>query len=345
MKKAALIMAGGKGERFWPLSRQDNPKQFMKIVDNRELIALTVERLRHIFEEQAIFFVTTKRLSKRIGRLFPQAGLIAEPSGRNTLAACAVGTFAASSKAYELIGVFPSDHYIKNGQAFANTVNKAFSLAEQGYIVTIGIKPTRPDVGFGYIERDEVLNNFNSAFTVKKFHEKPDRETADKYLKDGNYYWNSGMFFWRADVFKEELKRLQPYIYKTFVKYSNITEHLNEIYSTLPSISVDYGIMEKTRKIAVIEAEFDWEDLGSYTALPRVIKEDVSGNIKKGDAVMLDCRDSIAVSEQGMIAAIGVSDLIIVHTNDVTLIVPKDRAQEIKKLLKKMRDEGKTAYL
>ena len=339
MKRLGVIMAGGKGERFWPLSREKHPKQFLKIKGNKELIESTYERIKESFDD--VLIVTTRILEDRVRERFPNTSIIAEPVGKNTAPCAAIATKFAEEHGFDIVALFPADHYIDGIDGFKDNVQNARKMAEEGFISTIGIKPTRPDTGFGYIERGEVIKE--GIYKVRKFHEKPDRSLAEDYFKSGKFYWNAGMFFWRTDVFFNELKRFAPEIFEPVSRY-NLSE-IETIYKEVPSISIDYALLEKTDKTVVVESNFFWEDLGSYIALERVIEKDSGGNVVIGDAVFLDAGDNIVVSQDGLVAALGVENLVIVHTKDVTLVLPKDKSQDVKRIVRLLREQNKKKYL
>jgi len=339
MRSIAIIMAGGKGERFWPLSREDNPKQFLRIKGDKELIEATYERTRPLFDHVVI--VTTRRLEDKVRERFKDASIIAEPEGKNTGPCVAVATLFAKENGYSLVGVFPADHYIEGIDGFRNNVKDALSMAQKGFISTIGIRPNRADTGFGYIERGDKIQD--GIYKVVKFHEKPELEKAKTYYSSGRFYWNAGMFFWKTDVFFEEVQHYAPFLLEPLKRYS--LSNLEDIYKDMPSISIDYALLEKTKKAVVIESSFFWEDLGSYIALERVFEKNKMGNIDLGESIEIDARGNIIVSESGLVAVLGIEGLVVVHTKDVTLVLPKDRAQEVKNIVKKLREEGKKDYL
>lgn len=338
------ILSGGKGERFWPLSRGRNPKQFLKIVGDKELIEMTYERIKGVVSKGEIIFVTTKVLEDEIKKRFPFSKVIAEPVGRNTAPACAVANRYARDKYGEcIVGVFPADHYVKEVDRFVNTLKIGIKWAEEGYFVTLGIKPTRPETGYGYIERGEGLED--RVFKVVKFHEKPEREIAEKYLRSGRFYWNSGIFLWRTDIFEKALKEHLPELYKLIEKHGIEGEGLYKVYEKAPSISIDYGIMEKIHNMVVVETDFFWEDLGSYPALERILDKDEEGNIFLGEVVSLESNNNIAISKDGIIALLGVKDLVVVKTSDAVLVMPKEKSQEVKKILKILKEKNLKKYL
>ena len=339
MRTLGVIMAGGKGERFWPLSREKHPKQFLKIKGDKELIENTFERIKKGFDE--VLIVTTRVLENKVKERFPGVKVIAEPIGKNTAPCAAISTKFAKEHGFDIVALFPADHYIDGIEGFLDNVRVAINMAERGFISTIGIKPTRPDTGFGYIERGASLEK--GVYRVLKFHEKPDRGLAESYLESGRFYWNAGMFFWRVDIFFSELEKHAPDIFQPIDRYD--LGDIETIYMEVPSISIDYALLEKTDKTVVVESKFFWEDLGSYLALERVIDKDENENIIIGDAALLDANGNIVVAQDGIVAALGVENIVIVHTKDVTLVLPKERSQEVKRIVKLLREQNKEQYL
>ena len=338
MSFVAGVLCVGKGERFWPLSRDENPKQFLRIAGEGTLIEQTVKRLQKVPETKEIFLISNSRFKDRLDSMFPGMFKILEPVGKNTAPACAVANEYILRKYGEIIlGIFPSDHFIREDEIFIEAVEEAKGLAQKGYIVTIGMKPTRPETGYGYIERGEKIGK--RSYKAIKFHEKPDRETAEKYISSGNFYWNAGMFVWRTDVFDESVKKFMPEFYKV-LKESKLPEELDKIYKEAPEISVDYAVMEKADNIAVVEGEFFWEDLGSFPSLFKVLNADEKGNIILGDAVVSECRSSLFIQRGPVIAAYGLSDIIVISTDDVVLVIPMSEAQNIKKLRAILKEKG-----
>ncbi len=346
----AGVMAGGKGERLWPLSRESHPKQFLKIGRKKTLIELTVERLENLVPPENIFFITTEKLRKKFEEYFPDYHKLYEPVGKNTAAACAFVAQVVQQVAGDnaIIFMVPADHVIVDLEGFKKTVEFATDVARKGFLVTLGIIPDRPETGYGYIERDGILQEKEDlkAFKVKKFHEKPSREKAIEYLRSGNFYWNSGMFAWRVGDIMNAFKMYMPGLYALLEKYDlTKTEDILAFYGEVEETSIDYGIMEKAKNIAVVEALFDWEDVGSFSSFDRVVETDENENVIIGDAVVLGGRKNIVVSSGGLVAIYGVEDMVVIHTQDVTLVIPREEAQNVKKLLREVRKiEGFESY-
>lgn len=324
-----VILAGGRGERFWPLSRTRRPKQLIKFGE-RTLLEDAYHRVSRLADKTWV--ITGAVIEDEIRKLLPEANVIAEPQGRNTGPACFyTGALALREDPEAVLLVAPSDHVIRDAESFLNCARLAVEVAQEGYLVTFGVVPTRPETGYGYIERGELLREGHGtkAFLAKRFHEKPDRATAESYMRSGGFYWNSGMFVWRGDVLCSQVSCNAPEIVSALPEDLS----LDAFYRNTPSISVDYAVMEKAESIAVIEATFDWEDAGSFASLERVFPADDRGNIIWGDALEIDSQNCVLASEGGLVAALGVRDLVIVHTPDATLVIPREEAQRVKEIL------------
>ncbi len=337
MTPYALILAGGRGERLWPLSRDRAPKQFMR-VGEKTLLEATLERIRPLVPPENTWIVTRAVLKDAIETLAPDYPVLAEPEGKNTAPAIALGCQVAYEHAGEdaVLIVLPADHVITPLDAFVSAIQIAIRTAEQGWLVTFGIPPTRPETGYGYIEAGSLLSQQEiPVYRVFAFHEKPDRETAESYLAQGTFYWNSGMFVFPVRVLLEEFSKYQPEISAALRELNwQDSESLQQFYQRVPEISIDYAIMEKSDRIAMVQAPFQWEDVGSLAALASILPQQ-AGNAVQGHAVALNAEGNVLVAEgEGLIAVFGVRDLVVVHTPDVTLVIPKNEAQRVKDLLK-----------
>lgn len=337
----ALVLAGGKGERLWPLSREKFPKQFLK-VNGKSLFQLTLDRVNDILPEDRTLVITRKELKDLIYEHLGNKNVevIFEPIGKNTAPAIAIaGKWAFQKDPDAVLVVLPSDHLIKDTKNFSRTIKKAIEVSRKNYLVTIGISPTRPETGYGYIEVKSPLTGIERAYVVERFTEKPDLETAKRFIQSGVHYWNSGMFIYPVALLLEEFKRHQSRIYNLlegvdFAKPSTI----NNFYLSVPNISVDYAIMEKSKKIAMVVSEFEWEDLGSLESFRNILKE-IEDNFCRGNVVSVNSRENILISgDDSIIAIYGVSNLIIVHTEDVTLVIPRDQAQRVKEIIARIRE-------
>ncbi|MEC4818924.1 MAG: mannose-1-phosphate guanylyltransferase [Scytonema sp. PMC 1069.18] len=346
-----VILAGGKGERFWPLSRQNRPKQFLSLDgSNRSLLQATADRLLPLTDGwDSLWVITSRQIAQGVKEQLPELpsdNLLIELQGRDTAAAVAWASLEIKKRYGEdaIIGFFPADHWIADQQAFANTIDAAMQLAiSKEAIVTMGIKPTFPSTGYGYIEQGEKLGSFNElpAYHVNRFTEKPDRQTAENFLATGRFSWNSGMFVFRAGVVLEELHTHAPEIIEP------IEKHGPDIYPELPKKSIDYALMEKTGLAYVIPAEFGWDDLGDWNAIERLLKKEDHPNVDLGNHVALDTQGAIVYSsnEEDVIVTIGLEDIVIVRDRNVTLVVKKDRTQEIKQVLKTLQSDPRFTNL
>lgn len=335
----AVIMAGGKGERFWPLSREKFPKQLLSLTGKKSLLQETLERIQPLIPPRDILVVTRRSLARVIERQLPQVprkNIISEPVGRNT-APC-IGLAAKRIKEDAVMVVLPADHIITPRRKFLDTLKKAVTLAkETENLITIGIKPTYPATGYGYIEAGN--KEKQQVFRVKRFVEKPDKKKAERFLKSGRFFWNSGMFVWKKSVILEAIGKYMPSLYQKLQMVSS--KNISKLYPGLPNVSIDYGIMEKAKNSLLIPADFSWEDLGSWESLDKFLSRDKKKNAIMGRVSTIDSGECIMVNRKGLLAAIGVSDLIIVSTEDVTLVFPKGKGQQVKKLVGKLRKDPK----
>jgi mannose-1-phosphate guanylyltransferase / mannose-6-phosphate isomerase len=349
-----VILSGGSGSRLWPLSRGQYPKQFLPLVSEHTMVQETMLRLSGLSGikkpiavcNQDHRFMMAEQLSE-IG--VKPAAIILEPVGKNTAPAVAMAALAAESED-EVLLVLPADHVIANVQSFHAAITGAEILAKQGNLVTFGIVPTHPETGYGYIMRDSVQQN--SAFKVAAFVEKPDLATAKNYLKSGDYLWNSGIFAFTAGNFLKELEKLNPKMLsickqalsaaKKDLDFTRIDE---AVFSTCPSDSIDYAIMEKTDKAVVIPLDAGWNDVGSWSALWDVTEKDDYGNAISGDVLTVDTRNSYIFSENKLVTVIGVDNLVVVETKDAVMISPKSRVQEVKQIVDQLKQLGRSEAL
>ncbi len=354
MDTYAVIMAGGGGTRFWPLSRQNMPKQLLNLSGTDAMINETIKRFEYIISPKNTYIVTNKSqadvMKDILLKKVPTENILVEPAARNT-AACIL---YAAMYIYEKLGdgimcVFPSDHYIIDERNFQKTLIHALNTAETtSSIVTIGIKPTFPSTGYGYIKSCEGQNN---VYKIDRFEEKPNLEKAKEYFRNGNYYWNSGMFIWKVSVIIEAFKRFLPRIYNSLYKVSKMFDTdegnklLDEIYPNLDSISVDYGIMERTDEALVIPGDFGWNDVGSWDALGAIFPSDEEGNIIKADHIGIDTKQCIVYGDKKLIATIGLKDLVIVDTDDAVMVCNKNNAQDVKQIVDKLKKNNRKELL
>ena len=340
----AVVLAGGSGTRLWPLSRSLFPKQLLTFEADLSLLQQTLHRVLTVFDPERVHIVTGEdhvfEVRKQARALDPrlEAGVIAEPRGRNTLPAILLALDAAwKTDEPPLLAVFPSDHHVLSEERFGKAVQDALHLAADGWFVTFGVPPHSPETGYGYIERAEPIAE-SHAFRVARFVEKPDRDRAETFLRSGIYFWNSGMFVFPGNELREAVRNHQPALSVWWEARSE--RPLLEGYAGIPSISVDYGIMEYAERIAVVEADFGWDDLGSWEALYRLASKDERGCAIQGDVMALDCDNSLLVSRWGTLAVIGVRDLVAVQTRDATLICSRDAVQRVKDVVEQLKQTG-----
>src|SRR6266481_1582864 len=342
----ALILAGGSGERFWPLSRRKRPKQLLRLVSERTLLEETVARLEGFVPTERILILTNIEQEKGVRDLlegFPKQNIIAEPAKRDTAAAVALGAgwVAARDHSATMLAL-PADHVIADRAAFQETMKTAAAAAEEtGALVTIGIKPTWACPGFGYIEQGEPVKLRGTSKTavnrVVRFREKPNVDLAESFLRKGNFRWNAGMFVWSVPTVLSELNRHAPELadFISQVRSPNdLDKILHERFAKLPRISFDYAIMEKAEHVLVVEASFDWDDVGSWQAVARYFKKDEHGNAANGALTAFDSSDNIIFNDgETTIALLGVHNLIVVRTGDAILICHRHQAEKIKNLV------------
>lgn len=355
-----VIMAGGGGTRFWPLSRANTPKQFLNITGEDTMINDTIKRIKSIVPTDKIIIVTNKiqkkMLSKVIQEDIPEANVLTEPVGRNTAACIGYAAMVIKKRCGDAVmGVFPSDHYIKDADEFQRVLSAAYSIAENTEkLVTIGINPTFPSTGYGYIKYDRersIPAESKIAYEVVDFVEKPNLARAKEYLKNGNYLWNSGMFAWKASVILENFERFLPKLYRGLLELEPFIDTpkektvVEEVYPALQSISIDYGIMERSDEVVVIPGDFGWNDVGSWDSLGEVFPLDENGNITRGDFIAIDTRNSIIYSNSRLVAAVGLENMIVVETNDALLVCPKEKAQDVKKVVEQLKEMGRNELL
>lgn len=356
MKKAALIMAGGRGERFWPKSRKSLPKQFLSLTDDgRTMIQLTVERILPVVSMEDIYISTNKAYRQLVLEQLPKLppeNILCEPVGRNTAPCIGLGAVHMAKKYGDaLMMVLPSDHLIKYQKMFLNALKDGCSLAQEGSnLVTIGITPDYPETGYGYVKfrPDEAVGN---AYAVERFVEKPDKETAKEYLESEEYLWNSGMFIWKVSTILSNIRQFLPEMSKGLDKISEAIGtdrqemELEKIFPAFESVSVDYGVMEKAGHIYILPGVFGWDDVGSWLAVERIQKSNESGNVVTGNIITIGSRNNIIQGGSKLIAAVGLEDLIIVDTEDATLICDKGSAADIKQVLENLKICNRDEYL
>lgn len=347
----AVVLAGGRGERFWPKSRAARPKQLQALTGGRTMIEETLARVEPLAPPPRQWIVTSADLAGAVGSVVgPGPRVIGEPLGRNTAPAIAMAASEiARSDPEAVMLVLPSDHHIRDVPGFRSALDRAAELAERGYLATIGIRPDRPETGYGYVERGEAVGG--GCFAVKSFREKPDRETAQGFVASGRFYWNGGIFAWSVPVILDNLRKHMPALHRATMDWQGRgglaagPEAFGEYFQPLEGISIDYGVMEKADRVAVVEGDFGWDDLGSWEAAARYYREDGSGNRLSGRALSLDSSNSIVVSDQGLVALLGVEDLIVVRSGNAVLVCRRDRAQDVRRVVEELGRAGEKEFI
>ena len=348
-----VVMAGGGGTRFWPLSRRRAPKQLLNLSGKEIMVNEAVDRLAQVTAYKNIYIVTNcdqaETMTRIAGGRVRSEHILSEPAARNTAACIGYAAMKIShDKRDGVLIVTPSDAYIRDNLSFAGTLEQAVAAAQTGKLVTIGITPTFPATGYGYIRYTDTQD---TAKPVKQFVEKPPLAKAEEYLASGRYVWNSGMFVWRASVILRKIQQLLPDLYEGLEKIAAAfgtpeeAHVLHEVYPSLPSVSVDYGILERTDDILVVPGEFGWNDVGSWDMLGALHPSDANGNVSVGDVLPVDVGNSVLYSSGRLIAAIGVEDLVVVETPDAVLVCKKSEAQNVKKIVDKLKEEGREELL
>lgn len=360
MEVFGVIMAGGGGTRFWPLSRKKTPKQFLNISGNDVMINETIERIHSVIDYDKVYIATNEKqkhvLEEVLSSNVDTDNVLYEPMGRNTAACICYAALEIQKKHGDgIMCVFPSDHYIKNDEEFTKVLKDCVQVAEStDKLVTIGVKPTFPSTGYGYINFDRNSNaaNSESAYEVVEFVEKPPFEKAKTYVQSGNYVWNSGMFVWKVSTITDSFKRFLPKIYTRFMEvYDDLgtkseVSAIEKLYPKLPSISIDYGIMERSDDVVTIPGDFGWNDVGSWDSLGAIFDTDDNGNIVKSkNHVGIRTKDSIVFSEDRLVATIGLDGIIVADTPDALLICRKDMAQDVKCVVERLEREKRGEYL
>jgi mannose-1-phosphate guanylyltransferase len=355
----AIILAGGIGTRLWPRSREDRPKQFSDITGSGlTMIQETAQRLEGVVPGAGLYVVTGAAYASLTAAQLPQMPpdhILLEPSGRNT--APAIGLACLHLRRQDpkaVMAILPADHVILNADRFRTALRRAAEVAQKGFIVTLGIEPTFAHTGYGYIKRSELLSTSGDlpAYRVDRFLEKPKRAAAEQFMADGGYYWNGGIFVSRVDTMLNELARQAPALYAALERIDAVLGTpeaqavLEAVWPKMPSISIDYAVMEGAQKMAVVPLKAGWNDVGSWDALETVLEQDDLGNsIARGEVLLLDSRHNIVYSDKRLVALVNVNNLVVVDTGDTLLIGDKNNMQRVKEVVDKLRAQGRTELL
>jgi len=355
----AVILAGGGGTRLWPMSRAAFPKQMLPLVEDNSMFRVSVERLTPLFTPDQIYVVTGPKFAEAMlteAPDIPAENFLVEPYGKNTAPAAALAAEVIYKRDPEAtIVLLTADHHIANKDKFRGVLEAACKLAQDDYIVTLGISPSIPSTGFGYIRRGDPLREVDgfSSYHSRGFTEKPDAATAMAFISSGEYSWNSGMFIWRADRALNEFQRLQPEIYQAMTSLQasidtpDYAAKLLEVWEQVPKVAIDTAVMEKTERMAVIPVDIGWSDVGSWEALFDVLDLDSNGNCFKGSApsrLVIDTKNTLIYSDK-LTVTIGVEDLVVVDTPDALMICKKERTQDVKKVVDMLREMKHETYL
>jgi len=354
----AVIMAGGKGTRFWPRSREKKPKQLLNIVGRRSMLQQTIARIGNLLPLENVLVVAGEVHGEELRRQLaeiPARNIFLEPVGRNTAACIGLAALIVQHRDPSAVMiVLPADHLIADEELFLSTLRAAVATArKQSALITLGIRPRSPETGYGYIEAGDQVDKAqeHKIYKVSSFHEKPDIERAKDYLEQGNFFWNSGMFVWQAEAIMAEMKNYLPGLYtdlhrlKPFLDTDGLNHEINHIYPDLESISIDYGVMEKADNVLMIPADFGWNDLGTWASMAQIWPKDDQSNAHQGEIMAMDSRGNIVLSQEKLCVLFGVDDLIVVDAGDALLVCPVNRAQDIGKILDTMKQQGMEQYL
>lgn len=358
-----VIIAGGSGTRFWPLSREETPKQLLSVDGRESLIQATVSRITPVIPLERIYIVTNQKQVESINfQLHASTGrgwdtnFIIEPEAKNTAPAIGLAAiYLRNLNPCAIMAVLPSDHIIRGNDKFCSALLTGAEIASQGYLVTIGIKPNTPDTGYGYIkvssEKLEVRSKGYNCYKVERFIEKPNIKTAERCVREGNYYWNSGIFIWKAEAILSAIEKYMPHLYNGLKKIEKTLgsgreeKTIRAVFPELKPESIDYGVLEKAKNVAILPVGIGWSDVGSWHALWHILHRDSNNNVKHGNVISIDNKNSILYCGKRVVGAIGLKDMVVVDTPDATLICPKDRTQDVRKIVDILKKRGAEEYV
>ncbi len=349
MDCGALIMAGGKGERFWPASRKERPKQLLSFGMRHSLVVQTVQRVLPLIPASRQMVITSESLADSIAELLPEFQrfqIIGEPVGRNTAPCVGVAAVWMSHHLGPdcIMTVLSADHTIARTEAFLTVLQTGMEAARRDFLVTIGLQPTRPEIGYGHLELGDCLDENAGLYRVNRFLEKPPLPDAERYASDGRHLWNGGMFLWKCSRILEELRRHLPEltepleVYQKAIGTPEEASVLRDLYPRMPSISIDYAVMEKADRVVTVRADIGWDDLGNWAVLERLHAPDAHGNVVTGPHAGVETRNCIVSADGGLIATFGIENLVVVKEGDVVLVMPKERAADLKQLIERIKN-------
>ncbi|HET9767126.1 MAG TPA: sugar phosphate nucleotidyltransferase [Thermoanaerobaculia bacterium] len=351
----ALVLAGGSGTRFWPLSRRTRPKQLLALEGGATLLQRTVDRLQPLVDPADVWVCTTAPLAEAVAEQLPhvpRAQVLAEPEGRNTAPAIAWAVASMPpARRGEPVAVLPADHRIGDDAGFRAVLAEAAAAAAEGQVLALGVKPRWAETGYGYLELAAPVGGASDGAGVAgpqrvlRFVEKPDRARAEEFVESGRYLWNGGIFAFRGDTLLALVERHLPALAQGLAAIAREPRRLPELYRTLPAISIDHGVMEKLDDLATLPLDCGWSDLGSWQALAEVLPRDRDGNSTQGDVVAVGCTDSLLWAEAGTVTAVGLDGMVVVRTGDTLLVIEKSRSQEVRKIVDRLRDAGREELL
>jgi len=348
-----VIMAGGKGTRFWPRSRAATPKQLLDVWGSRTMLQESVERISHLVPAEQVIVVTGKKHADAVHRQLPgipSENILVEPIGRNTAPCiCLAALWIQKKDPDAVLAVLAADHYIGDTEEFCRCLEAAAEAAlQQGCLVTIGINPAHAETGYGYIQYGEEIGPYKGmpAFRVQKFHEKPNSEKAQEFLQQGNFLWNSGMFVWKASTILAEIKTFLPDVYNKLLPVQPLLgtpeaqKAIDAAYAAIEGISIDYGVMEKSARVVTLKGDFGWSDVGSWSAVYDISDKDAQGNVIHGNVISIDADRNLIYASEKLTAVVGLKDIVVVETADALLVCSRDQAQDVKKVVDLLEQKG-----
>lgn len=356
----AIIMAGGVGSRLWPRSRSASPKQFLDLLGPQTMVQETVNRIEPLISLERVLMVVSQEHAETVRAQvpgLPEENILVEPGPRGTAPCIGLAAVVLQRRDPEAImAVCPADHLIVDAAGFRRAIQAAAELAQEGYLVTLGITPDHPHTGYGYIQRGSLVGERVSlpTYQVQRFTEKPDGASAQRFVDSGEYYWNGGIFVWQAATILAEMDDLLPSLYTGLLQVIQDWDSprhqdvLAAVWDRVPRTTIDYGVMEKAKRVAVVPVDIGWDDVGNWTTLSKLLEADEQGNVVRGecDAILLDTSDSYVYASAGrLVTTVGLEEFVVVDTPDALLICPKDRAQAVRDVVKRLKDAGLEQYL